>query len=252
MLEGKTILVFGAGGRIGWGASESIWNHGANVVAVDLYFNDHIKGFAEETVKHDRIIKLQILDVCNKQQLVGFFDTLTKIDGVVNCSYPKGNNYGVDFLDIDIDDFNETITKHLGSVVHLSQLCVRHFRKHPYQMSVVNFSSIYGNVAPKFDIYKNVNFTVPAEYAVMKASIQHLNKYISSYVKDSRFRINTISPGGILDGHSEEFQLSYREKTRGHGLLQVSDILGAIIFLLSDQSYFITAQNLIIDDGFTL
>jgi enoyl-[acyl-carrier-protein] reductase (NADH) len=61
-----------------------------------------------------------------------------------------------------------------------------------------------------------------------------------------------VSPGGIFDNQPEAFLQAYKEKTNGAGMLNVDEILGAILFLLSEQSKFITGQNIIVDDGFSL
>ncbi|ENO1894603.1 SDR family oxidoreductase, partial [Vibrio vulnificus] len=118
--------------------------------------------------------------------------------------------------------------------------------------SLVNISSIYGVVAPKFEIYNNTPMTMPVEYAAIKSAIQHLNKYVVSYVNDSRFRINCVSPGGIFDHQPEAFLQAYKEKTHGAGMLDVEEVVGSVLFLLSEQSRYVTGQNIVVDDGFSL
>ena len=65
-------------------------------------------------------------------------------------------------------------------------------------------------------------------------------------------RINSISPGGILDGQPKEFLKNYEASCNSKGMLDSRDLLGALIFLLSDESQFMTGQNLIVDDGWSL
>lgn len=86
----------------------------------------------------------------------------------------------------------------------------------------------------------------------IKAAIIYLNKYVSSYVKSSDFRVNSVSPGGILDSQPEKFLEAYTKETNGKGMLSAGDLVGTILFLLSDKSLYITGQNFIVDDGFTL
>lgn len=249
MLSGKKVLVFGAGGKIGWQAVQAVVDAGGDVIAVDMQFNDE-QIYLAQSKKNN--IEINILDVCDENALIEFFNNVHAIDGVVNLSYPRGPNFGRDFLKVNIGDFNKTLGMHLGSAVHITQLCVKFFLAKDKPLSVVNFSSIYGVVAPRFDIYRGENFTVPIEYALAKSAIQHLNKYVSTYIRNSDFRINTISPGGIFDAHSKEFQDAYSHFTRGRGLLDSVDMMGGLIFLLSDNSAFVSGQNIIIDDGFTL
>ncbi|MCL7896024.1 SDR family oxidoreductase, partial [Escherichia coli] len=86
----------------------------------------------------------------------------------------------------------------------------------------------------------------------IKSAILHLNKYVVSYVNDSKFRINCVSPGGIFDSQPEEFLKAYKANTHGEGMLHVKEIIGSIMFLLSEQSQYVTGQNIIVDDGFSL
>ena len=131
------------------------------------------------------------------------------------------------------------------------QQCAAYFKREQNDFSLVNISSIYGVVAPKFEVYDNTKMTMPVEYAAIKSALLHLSKYVVAYVADSRFRVNSVSPGGLFDNQPEAFLAKYKEHTLGKGMLDPGDILGSIIFLLSDNSKYINAQNLIIDDGFT-
>ncbi|HIC8799555.1 hypothetical protein ACK342_05790 [Aeromonas veronii] len=72
--------------------------------------------------------------------------------------------------------------------------------------------------------------TIPVEYAAIKSAIQHLSKYAVAYVNDSRFRINLVSPGGLFDNQSEIFSQAYKKQTCGEGMLDISDVVGSIIF----------------------
>ena len=251
-LDGKTIVVIGGGGRIGWKAVLHIIEQGAHVIACDFQFGDMVNEAIDNNPNIDESLKLHHADVCSAEEVSQFFRGLPAIDGLVNCSYPRGRNYGRDFLEVDLDDFNHTLSLHLGSCLLVTQECVRHFNQHQKWFSLVNFSSIYGVIAPRFDVYSGTMMTTPVEYSLMKAAIQHLNKYVSSYLRDSRFRINTIAPGGILDDQPKSFLDNYGGYSRGVGMLASEDICGTIAFLLSDESRFLTGQNLIVDDGYHL
>ena len=118
--------------------------------------------------------------------------------------------------------------------------------------SVVNMSSIYGIVAPKFEIYEGTTMTTPVEYVAIKAGILHLTKYFARYYRKQGIRHNAISPGGIEDGQPDRFIKKYLSNSGQKGMLDPSDLSQALVFLLSDASKYMTGQNLIIDDGFTL
>ncbi len=99
---------------------------------------------------------------------------------------------------MSLDSFNENIALHLGSAFIFTQQCAKYFKNKNTPFTLVNISSIYGVIAPKFEIYNGTPMTMPVEYAAIKSAILHLNKYVVTYVNDSRFRINSVSPGGIF------------------------------------------------------
>jgi NAD(P)-dependent dehydrogenase (short-subunit alcohol dehydrogenase family) len=118
--------------------------------------------------------------------------------------------------------------------------------------NILNIASIYGVIPPRFSIYKNLSITSPIEYAAIKSGLIHISKYFTKYYKGKNLRFNTISPGGIFDGHDEDFSKNYSAFCLNKGLLDPNDICGTVSFLLSNESQFINGQNIIIDDGFTL
>ena len=102
--------------------------------------------------------------------------------------------------------------------------------------------------------YKNLNMTSSIEYSIAKAGIIALTKYLSKYYRNKKIRINCISPGGIKDNIklSKTFLKRYRFDCNSKGMLDAQDVVGTILFLLSDKSKFIAGQNIIIDDGWSL
>ncbi|MGF1740825.1 flagellin modification protein A [Vibrio profundum] len=256
LLENKTILVAGAGGLLGSKIIPEALKQGAKVIAADIDLESMEKRLLELGIDATQTqLTLEALDVTCESDLKSFFtrlDKVDKVDGVVNATYPRNKTYGKHFFDVSLASFNENLSLHLGSAFLFTQQCAKYFNQHIAPLSLVNISSIYGVVAPKFNVYDNTSMTMPVEYAAIKAAIQHLSKYAAAYVGDSRFRVNCVSPGGILDRQPEEFLESYRAQTHGCGMLDVEDVLGSILFLLSDQSRYMTGQNLVVDDGFSL
>jgi NAD(P)-dependent dehydrogenase (short-subunit alcohol dehydrogenase family) len=107
-------------------------------------------------------------------------------------------------------------------------------------------------MAPRFEVYENTAMTMPVEYAVVKSALLHLTRYMAKYYKGQNIRVNAISPGGILDRQPEQFVARYNASCMSKGMLEKGDLVGTLLYLLSDQSRFVTGQNIIIDDGFTL
>ncbi len=253
LLKNKTILIAGAGGLLGAKLVKHLLEQGAQVIAADI----NIKVMSEKLEAENIIIgssalELATFDVTSEDEVKAFFTSRSDINGAVNSTYPRNKTYGAHFFDVSLESFNENLGMHLGSAFLFTQQCAAYFKKNQAAFSLVNISSIYGVVAPKFDIYDNTSMTTPVEYAAIKSAILHLSKYVAAYVNDSRFRINCVSPGGIFDHQPDVFLKAYKGNTHGSGMLDVNEMIGAIIFLLSEQSKYITGQNIIVDDGFTL
>ena len=249
----KRFVVIGAGGLLGREVVAALLNSGAEVVALDLNIDSLYIKIASICINIEKLnLTLASVDITNEKDVKMFFSLQDHLDGAVNCAYPRNNSYGAHFFDVTLKSFNENVALNLGSSFLFAQQCAAYFVKQKRIFSLVNISSIYGVTAPSFDVYENTLMTTPVEYAAVKSSLIHLNKYVAAYVNNSNFRINSVSPGGLLDGQPESFLLKYKEKTLGHGMLQSSDILGTIKFLLSDSAQYINGQNIVVDDGFTL
>lgn len=253
LLNNKNILVAGAGGLLGSQIVKGALGQGANVIAADI--NSEIMQTLLMSLSIDTdtsSLKLLEMDITDENSVKDLFSKLENIDGAVNATYPRNSTYGAHFFDVTLSSFNENLAMHLGSAFLFSQQCAAYFENKKTPFSLVNISSIYGVVAPDFSIYENTPMTMPIEYAAIKSGLLHINKYISKYINNSNFRINAVSPGGIFDSQPESFLNAYRDRTLGTGMLDASDMLGSILFLLSEQSKYIVGQNIIIDDGFSL
>ena len=106
--------------------------------------------------------------------------------------------------------------------------------------------------APKFEHYKNTKMISPVEYSAIKSGIISITKYLAKYYKKKGLRINCVSPGGIYSGQPKNFIKKYKNSCNSKGLLEGKDVSNLIKFLLSEDSKYITGQNLIIDDGWSL
>jgi NAD(P)-dependent dehydrogenase (short-subunit alcohol dehydrogenase family) len=253
LLVGESVLVIGAGGLLGAKVTKNALEQGAKVIAVDLSF-DHLQAnLSKEGIDiTNSNISCSSLDITVEEDVISFFENDIEITGAVNCTYPRNKAYGAHFFDVKLSDFNENLSLHLGSAFLFTQQCAKYFKLNEKPFSLVNISSIYGVIAPKFEIYDNTPMSMPVEYAAIKSAILHLSKYTIKYVNNSLFRINSVSPGGIFDNQPESFLNAYKALTNGEGMLDVNDVIGTIIFLLSPMSKFVTGQNIIVDDGFTL
>lgn len=253
MLKNKKFLVAGAGGLLGSKLTAALVADGAHVIAADIKPTLMTERLAQQGVDVESAsLTCVALDLNDVSTVKALFATLNGVDGAVNCSYPRNKRYGAKFFDVTLADFNENVSLHLGSSFLFMQQCAAYFKREQTPFSLVNISSIYGVVAPKFEVYANTPMTMPVEYAAIKSALLHLSKYLASYVADSGFRSNSVSPGGIFDHQPEQFLEQYKKQTLGKGMLDISDVLGSIKFLLSDHARYVNGQNIIVDDGFSL
>ena len=243
MLKDKIIVITGGSGLLGQAFARAISQNGGIPIVADIYQTNDDFDFIE-------------MDIGNKNSIQNCIDLLHdkyhRIDALINNAYPRNKNYGRSFFEVEVDDFNANINMNLGGYFLCSQQFGIYFKNQQYG-NIINISSIYGAIAPKFELYHGTQMVgVPVEYAAIKSALIHLTKYMAKYFKNMNIRVNTISPGGILDNQPEIFLTKYAKHCLSKGMLDKTDITGTLIFLLSDMSKYINGQNIIIDDGFTL
>ena len=254
ILNGKTIVIVGAAGRIGQEIVSAALKEGANVMAVD-HEAKSIDALRQR-LEYSPALGCQVGDITDAtsvasvlQNTIAHFGSL---DGAVNAAYPRNANYGRGFLDVTYADFCENLALHLGGYFLFMQQCAKHAIGRDISFSMVNMSSVYGVMAPRFEVYAGTPMTMPVEYAAIKSGLIHLTKYANVFAKGSRFRANCVSPGGIFAGQDPSFLERYNAHCRGKGMLDARDTLGAVLFLLSDAAEFVVGPNIVVDDGFSL
>lgn len=256
MLKDKIIVVTGGAGLIGQEFVKAIiLNHGIAIIAdIDenrgLTLKDKLSKQLSSGVLD--FVKLDITSVESLQNCIKYIhNKYKKIDAIVNNAYPKSKNYGRKFIDVEYEDFCNILNLNLGGYFLTSQQFSKYFIEQGYG-NIINISSIYGVVAPRFEIYKGTAMTTPIEYAAIKSALLQMTKYLAKYFKGMNIRVNAISPGGILDNQPESFLIEYKEKCLNKGMLDPKDLVGTLVYLLSDMSTFVNGENIIVDDGFVL
>jgi len=256
MLNSKVVVITGGAGLIGKEFVKAvIENNGIAIIAdIDEVVGNEIKNQLSKEFDTDKIdfFKLDITSKESLQNCISYLDSkYKKIDALVNNAYPRNKNYGKHFFDVGYDDFVENIGLNLGGYFVTSQQFTKYFQNQGYG-NIINISSIYGVIAPKFEVYNNTPMTMPVEYAAIKSGLIHLTKYIAKYTKGMNISVNSISPGGILDAQPEPFLNEYKKQCLNKGMLDKSDLKGTLVYLLSDMSKYVNGQNIIVDDGFVL
>lgn len=256
MLENKIIFVAGACGRIGRALCKKILQNKGIAILADINENhlSLLKAELENEFKKE-LLSLR-LDIASKESLNcaidQAFEKYSKIDGFVNSSYPVGKDWGkIAYYEASYEQICESLNLHLGGFILASQEFVKFFKKQSYG-NIINLSSIMGVFAPKFENYENTTMQSSLEYSVIKAGINHLGAWLAKELFNTNIRVNTLASGGILDNQANIFLEKYRKCCASKGMLDAEDICGTLVFLLSDESKFITGQTLVVDDGWGL
>lgn len=255
LLYGKKIVVTGGAGLLGRSFCRGIAEQDGFVIVAD---RDCVAASAVVSELNCALgecaasYPLDITDTESVRSLLVFLEErFGGIDGVVNSAYPRNANYGRRVEEVASEDFCENLSLHLGGCFLVMQQFALLFKRQGGG-SIVNMGSIYGAMSPRFSIYEGTTMTMPPEYAAIKAGVHQLTRYFAQYFKKDGVRVNTLSPGGIEEGQPESFLKAYAFFCGRKGMLEPGDIVGALVFLLSDASRYVTGQNLVLDDGFSL
>ena len=187
MLTDKVIVITGGAGLIGKEFVKAVIQNNGIAIIADI--NEDIGKQAKESLSvelNTSNIDFVKLDITSKDSLIECINYLEnkykRIDALVNNAYPRNKNYARHFFDVEYEDFVENIGLNLGGYFVASQQFAKYFKKQNYG-NIVNISSIYGIVAPKFEVYENTSMTMPVEYAAIKSGLIHLTKYMAKYFK---------------------------------------------------------------------
>lgn len=241
-IKDKVIVVTGGNGLLGKQMVSTFRENGAITISVDIKFD--LQG-------QDDFL-MDITDEHSVKSLVNLIvKKYNKIDGWVNNAYPRTTDWGSKFENILLKSWRKNVDMHLNGYFLCCQVVLEQMKIQGFG-SLINMSSIYGLVGPDFAIYEGTQMTMPAAYAAIKGGINNFTRYLASYFGKYQIRINTISPGGILDNQSQIFVDNYKKKVPMNRMGEPKDIVSAVYFLLSDEASYITGHNLIIDGGWSI
>lgn len=256
-LENKVVIITGGAGLIGKSFVKAVIDNGGIAIIADVDENAGKKAMDEISADlGSNKIEFIKVDITCKVSIQSMINTVMAkhkvIDALVNNAYPRNKNYGRKFEDVTYEDFCENLNLHLGGYFLISQEISRVMVKQ-HKGVIVNIASIYGFMAPRFELYENANFTSPVEYSAVKGALLSLTKYLASYLGEHGIRVNALSPGGVHNNQSESFVEQYAKKVLvGNRMAESDDLSGALIFLLSDASQYVTGQNIVVDGGWSI
>ena len=252
MLTGQVVVITGAAGRIGSAVARAIVAEGGQVVLVDM-------DESRLTALCADLDADQSLALCaDANTATGVNSVITeaiahfgRLDAAVHSAYPRSAGWGTPFEALKAEYLNEDLSRQLGGAILFSQGILQQF-KHQGYGHLIHIASIQGIAAPKFEHYADTSMVSPIEYSAIKAGLIAITRYLAKYYKGNNIRVNCVSPGGILDQQPDSFLQKYRESCNNKGMLDAEDVVGAIVFLLSEHSKYLTGQNIVVDDGWSL
>lgn len=242
ILKEKVIIVTGGCGLIGREIVADILCKGGIAINADI----NVKTNLDENTYH-----LDISDDSSIHDMVlTVKEKYSRIDGLVNSAYPRTKDWGTFFENIDPASWRKNVDMQMNSCFVICQAVLVIMKQQGYG-SIVNIASIYGVVGNDFTLYEEYGGTSPAAYCAIKGAIINFTRYLASYYGKNNIRVNCVSPGGILDSQPFSFIERYCAKVPMRRMGNPEDIAPAVSFMLSDESKYVTGQNLIIDGGWT-
>jgi NAD(P)-dependent dehydrogenase (short-subunit alcohol dehydrogenase family) len=268
-LDGRVALVTGGAGLLGGRYCEALLQAGARVVIGDLD-GGRAEALAAE-LDSDKALGLR-LDVSAKDSVAQAVEQATKrfsrLDILVNNAAltVRGGSerlspadYFASFEDYKLEVWDQALRTNLTGMLLCAQAAGRQMlTQQPAGGVIVNISSTYGVVAPDQRLYDGVKspyadsgFNTPVSYAVTKTAVLGLTRYLATYWGAKQIRVNALTPHGVFDNHDESFVRNFVYRSPMGRMARNDEYRGALLFLVSDASSYMTGANLIVDGGWT-
>jgi NAD(P)-dependent dehydrogenase (short-subunit alcohol dehydrogenase family) len=265
-LSGKTAIVTGGSGLLGAEFCRTLVEGGANVVVADIDA-DAAQKTAQELTDARYSAASFGLDVTRKESAEEMVtETLRQfgtLDILVNSAAldPKFDADAAErgiapgaFEDYPLDQWSAAVNVNLTGMFLVTQACVKPMLAQGKKGSIINICSTYGLNGPDQRIYlkdgKRVAFK-PVYYTTTKAGVMGFTKYLAAYYAETDIRVNALTPGGVYNDHDETFTKNYSAKTIMGRMARKDEMNGALLFLASEASSYMTGNNVIVDGGWT-
>jgi len=265
-LKDQVAVVTGGVGLLGAEFCKTLAEAGAAVAVVDLN-GDAANKVADGLIK-DGYKAMGIATDITKPDSVNamvaaVLSTFGRLSVLVNSAAldpkfdPDAASKGIApgaFEDYPLEQWNAALNVNLTGMFLVTQACVKPMIAQGKKGSIINICSTYGLNGPDQRIYikdgKRVAFK-PVYYTTTKAGVMGFTKYLSAYYAGTEIRVNALTPGGVFNNHEEYFVKNYSAKTILGRMAKKDEMNGALLFLASDASSYMTGNNVIVDGGWT-
>jgi len=265
-LNGRVAVVTGGVGLLGAEFCRTLAEAGAAVAVVDLN-GPASQAVADSLTKSGYQALALPTDVTQPDSVNAAVEkvlsTFGRLDVLVNSAAldpkfdPDAVNKGITpgaFEDYPLDLWNSALNVNLTGMFLMTQACIKPMIKQGKRGSVINICSTYGLNGPDQRIYvkegKRVAFK-PVYYTVTKAGVMGFTLYLAAYYAGTEIRVNALTPGGVFNNHEDYFVKNYSAKTILGRMAKKDEMNGALLFLASDASSYMTGNNVVVDGGWT-
>lgn len=260
-LTGKSAIVTGGAGILGQHFCAGLAESGANVAIVDI---DEKKAEAL-AVRLAQIHGVKLLGIgCDitqassvQRMVERVVEDFGKIDVLHNNAAGKSDDldaFFAPFEDYSLEQWRTIMSVNLDGMFLVAQAVGKQMVAQNQGGSIIQTSSIYGLMAPDKRIYEGSHYlgrqiNTPAVYSTSKAATIGLTRHLAAYWADKGIRVNTLTPGGTESGQNETFKKLYSNRVPMNRMAKQGEMVGALLYLASDASSYVTGQNIIVDGG---
>ncbi|NLT51284.1 MAG: SDR family oxidoreductase [Ignavibacteria bacterium] len=260
-LKNKVAIVTGGCGLLGKQHSLALSEAGANVVVIDIDIIEAISasenldtvsvGFGCDITDREQVVHVRekILDYFGR---IDILVNNAAINDMVEC--PAAEIDLLRFENYPVDLWNRSIAVNLTGTFNCSQIFGSYMAENSGG-SIINIASTYGIVAPDQSIYMREDgsqfYYKPPAYSATKGAIISFTKYLAAYWGKNNVRVNSLSPGGVENMQDKAFIDNYSKRTPLGRMANQEEYKGALVYLASNASSYMTGANLVVDGGWT-
>ena len=260
-LHGKSAVITGAVGILGQRFCRGLAEFGANVAVVDLD-EGACAGLAQELVTDYRVKAVGVAcDVSDPRSVAKMVETVVLHLGAIHILH---NNAASKSKDLDaffatteeysLEEWRRIMSVNIDGMFLVAQAVGKQMQKQGTGGSIIQTASIYGLVASDKRIYEGSHYlgrqiSSPAVYSTSKSAVVGLTRYLAANWGDHNIRVNALVPGGVESGQNDTFKARYSARVPLGRMARGEEMVGAVVYLASDASSYVTGQCLVVDGG---
>jgi NAD(P)-dependent dehydrogenase (short-subunit alcohol dehydrogenase family) len=259
-LGGRTAVITGGCGILGRRFADGLAEFGANVAVLDLDEGAVNTTASEISARHSVRAKGYACDITQpdavRLAVQAIESDLGPVSILLNNAASKTRDIDAFFAPVEqysLETWREIMAVNLDGMFNVAQAFGTLMAARGYG-AIVQTASIYGLMAPDQRIYEGSEYlgraiNTPAVYTASKAGVIGLTQHLATYWAAKGVRVNTITPGGVESGQNDVFKQRYAARIPMGRMARADELVGAMLFLVSDAASYVTGQNIAVDGG---